>query len=211
MRGTKSLLGLIIILIILLILLILWWIFQQDDTPTANQSKKVFVTENTFTGNLGGPTGADAICSGAAAEAGLSGNFKAWISGRIQSGQDAAGRFSHSNLPYTLVNGTTVAGNWTALTSGTLDHAINVTELGNTVDEGTRVWTNTRIDGFAWDILRDCALGGGPTTWTCDPTTECPFESGKYGIASATDGSWTGQESSNTACSNAYRLYCFQQ
>ena len=65
--------------------------------------------------------------------------------------------------------------------------------------------------GLAWGDTRDCALGSGPATWTCNPTTECPFESGKYGIATATNGSWTGEQSSNNACDNTYRLYCFEQ
>ncbi len=211
MRKSKSLIWLIVLLILLIILLLLWWFFQQGGSPTAQNGKTVFVTQNTFSGNLDGLDGADENCTEAAAGAGLSGTYRAWISGRTQSNQDAAGRLSHATEPYKLVNGATVANDWSNLISGTLLNAINITESGNTISDGARVWTNTRTNGQAWDILRDCALGSGPATWTCNPTTECPFESGKYGLANATDGSWTGQESSNTDCAKSYRLYCFEQ
>ena len=211
MQKSKPLVWFVILLILLLILLIYWWFYLQGPSPSAQNGKRVFVTEATFSGNLGGLGGADARCEEAAQAAGLAGSYRAWISGRTQSNQDAAGRLSHATAPYRLVNGTAVANDWSGLTSGTLLHAINLTETGNVVPQGSRVWTNTRPNGLAWDILRDCALGSGPATWTCDPNTVCPFESGKYGLAHATDGSWTGQEASNTACSSAYRLYCFEQ
>jgi hypothetical protein len=47
----------------------------------AEHPKIVFVTSQTYTGNLGGHTGADQKCKALALAAGLLGNFKAWISG----------------------------------------------------------------------------------------------------------------------------------
>ena len=200
----------IIIVILLLLLLLLWWMSQRDD-PGTESAKTVFVTSDVYTGNLGGLAGADASCVSLAADAGLSGTFRAWISGREQSSQDAEGRLTHSTGRYALVDGTTVADDWSDLTSGALDHAIDLTETGAAVAEGARVWTNTTTAGLAWDNTRDCALGTGPATWVCNPMTECPFESGKFGLAHSTTAAWTGQESSNVACSNTYHLYCIEQ
>ena len=43
-------------------------------------AKVIFASsDDTFTGNLGGVAGADATCNTLAANAGLSGNFKAWL------------------------------------------------------------------------------------------------------------------------------------
>ncbi|MFQ5571012.1 MAG: hypothetical protein ACE5G0_15135 [Rhodothermales bacterium] len=211
MLTRKSSIWWILIILLILILLILWWLSQRGDDTGPVSGKTVFVTSDTYTGNLGGLGGADALCQGLATEAGVSGTFKVWISGREQSNQDAAGRLSHAAVPYKLVDGTKVADDWADLVDGSLDHAINITETGASVSDGARVWTNTTTAGLAWDNTRDCALGSGPATWTCDPSTECPFESGKFGLAHATDGSWTGQEASNIACSNTYHLYCLEQ
>lgn len=210
MSIKKFIIGNLLLFLILLILVLLGLLPWPGGSTPAN-GKTVFVTSTTTTGNLSGLAGADAVCQGLAAEAGIAGTFKAWISGREQSNQDAAGRLTHAAVPYTLVDGTVVADNWADLTDGTLDHALNLTETGGTVPAGARVWTNTTTAGLAWENTRDCALGSGPATWTCNPTTECPFESGKYGQAQSTSAAWTGETSSNTACSNAYRLYCLEQ
>src|SRR5262249_42934796 len=50
------------------------------DVITDGVPKRVFVTSTTHDGNLGGLDGADAICASLAANAGLSGTYKAWLS-----------------------------------------------------------------------------------------------------------------------------------
>ena len=201
----------LVILILILIFAILWWLARGDGEDGAVEGMTVFVTSQTYTGNLGGLSSADGQCQVRADAAGLAGSFKAWISGRENSGQDASENLTHATTPYLLVDGTQVAADWTDLTDGALDNAIHMDENGNLVPESARVWTNTTTTGIAWDNTRDCALGSGPATWRCDPTTECPFESGKYGLAGSNTASWTGGEASNNTCTNNYRLYCFQQ
>jgi hypothetical protein len=51
----------------------------------------------------------------------------AWLSDSTGS---SSTRFTRATVPYKLVNGSTVASNWTALTSGTLAHAMDLTETG---------------------------------------------------------------------------------
>jgi len=45
-----------------------------------NRPKKVFVSSQTYVGNLGGVAGADSLCQGLATAAGLTGTFKAFLS-----------------------------------------------------------------------------------------------------------------------------------
>src|SRR5258706_449722 len=83
------------------------------------------------------------------------------------------------------------------LFDGSLDHAIDVTELGTPVGSEARVWTNTTTGGQAWDNARQCAAGissdeSGIWTWTCGApgwtAGDCRFQSGKYGDAHSTSG-----------------------
>lgn len=195
------------------------------------QGKKVFVSSQLFDGNFGsgqrvlGHLEADQSCQDLAQAAGLSGTFKAWISGRVDTGagplpHGVVDRFTQSSQPYRLVNGTQVAADWADLTDGSLAHAINTDENGNPVGSELRVWTNTTSSGQAWDNSTQCAVGGNPDipgvwTWSCGAPSwtpgDCQFQSGKYGMANSTAADWTGAAASNIACSNQFHLYCFEQ
>ena len=99
-------------------------------TPAGNL---VFVTSSGFFGNLGGTAGGDTDCNNAASAAGLSGTYKAWLS-TTATGDNPASSFTQSTIPYVLRDNTQVAANWTALVSGTLDHAIDEDEHGHDND-----------------------------------------------------------------------------
>jgi hypothetical protein len=171
--------------------------------------KKVFVTSTTYKGGeLGGLAGADAKCQARAAAAGLAGTFKAWLSDATGTPQD---RFTQDGGPYLLVNGGTVANNWTGLTSGTLRHAINITELGGAPPTGSAtdcqfpiVWTNTNPDGSLFDPGRTCG------DWT-DSTV---FSTAWGTTASQSDWSavcaGTGV-SGMPGCGALAPIFCFQQ
>ena len=177
-----------------------------DQPPPQPAGKKVFVTSTTYTGQLGSFAGAYAKCQARAQAAGLSGTYKAWLSGRPDGfgGQNAADFLTHATVPYVLVDGTRVADDWSDLTDGSLDHAINMDEFGNTVSGN--VWTNTETDGSAHDHRRDC----GPAADLNDVwDSGSQFESGRYGTSTATDSQWT--MTNNTACNNQFRLYCLEQ
>ena len=111
-------------------------------TPTPMSSNRVFVTSTNYTGNLGGLAGADAKCQERANAANLGGTWKIWLSDTTGS---PSTRFTKSSNPYKLLNGTTIANNWSDLTDGTLQNPLNMTELGTTVQTST--WTNTKING----------------------------------------------------------------
>jgi hypothetical protein len=196
--------------------------------------KVVFLSSQLFDGNFGngqevlGHLAADQRCQDLADAASLGGTFKAWISGRVDTGDGplphgVVDRFTQNPGPYVLVNGTKVADDWADLTDGSLDHAIDRTEANLPLADGAeaRVWTNTTTSGLAWDNSTNCALGPSPDnapgihTWSCGSPVgspgDCVNQSGKFGLATSTTGSWTGATSSNINCTNTFHLYCFEQ
>ena len=117
----------------------------QEGVCGGAKSCAVFVTSTTHTGNLGGLDGADAICQ-ARAKSGPAapGTYKAWLSTACQSRRRL--RLTHATVPYRLVEGTQVAGDWDDLTDGTLDAPIN-RDQGGLLLPISQVWTGTAADG----------------------------------------------------------------
>ena len=105
-----------------------------------------FVTSTLYTGNLGGVSGADAICQTHADNAGLQGTFKAWISDNL--GSSPSTTFTQNPGPYVFVGGRVVANNWADLTDGTIGERFNGNELG--VGVSTHLWSNTNTDGTSF-------------------------------------------------------------
>ena len=156
----------------------------------------VFLSSTLHTGALGGLTGADAICQGLAAGAGLPGSYKAWLSDDTSSPDS---RFVRSSGPYQLVDGTTIAGNWNDLRDGKLLAPIDVTETGGGAGGSTVVWTNTKIDGTPSSGTAPCQ------NWTASAAGSFAG----VGFTFHYDFDWTsfGPES----CASLFHLYCFQQ
>lgn len=164
---------------------------------------EVFVTSETFTGALGGLTGADAACATAAANAGLLGTYKAWLS------DDTDGpltRFAQATVPYVRVDGAVIADDWADLLDCTegagttcLENRINVDEFGATVG-ASGVWTSTNTD--ASRITPHCS------NWTSEDS-----DSGASGVGSTTSLQefWTGNGGTSGRCDQTRRLYCFRQ
>jgi hypothetical protein len=172
---------------------------------------KVFVTSTTYkAGDLGGLAGADAKCQARASAAGLTGTFRAWLS---DATDQPATRFSRDRGPYLLVTGNVVANNWTGLASGTLRHAINVTELGTPAPPATIpgcatpiVWTNTTSDGYV-----------GDPGLTCGDWTDSSVFSAWFGTT-ASQTEWTSPNcqgatgtSAATGCGALAPIYCVEQ
>ena len=161
--------------------------------------RRVFVTSETFSGNLNGIEGADQQCQSLAESAGLTGTFKAWLSTRIPESSPSV-RFTNTATagPFLLVDDTVIATSWEDLTSGTLRAPINQTELGVTITSEL-VWTNTLPDGTS---ARDSDCGGWHETITI----------GVAGRSSETDAEWTYGPLGIALCpAPGHRLYCFEQ
>lgn len=164
--------------------------------------KLVFVSSETYYGDLGGLDGADAKCQALADAAGLFGEYKAWLSDATTS---AESRLNHNPRPYILVDGTVVADDWADLTDGNIDNPINLTELNETPTEDGGVWTNSDYLGgpicYGLDV---CAC----VSWTNS------FEgfAGFIGFIGSTDHYWSGTSDGPVVhCAEPWRLYCFQQ
>jgi len=156
----------------------------------------LFVSSETYTGDLGGLAGADATCQALADGAKLpsTGRFRAWLSDGENSpltrfGPPLEGAFI-------LPNGTQVAASWAGLISNAdLNSTINVNELKVQVPKPHRVWSNTGADGSSLEGL-DC------NGWSVGDDSA----KGSYGNLAAQDVEWT--DSSSLQCNKYYRLYC---
>jgi Collagenase NC10 and Endostatin. len=182
----------------------------------AQEPKVVFVTSKTYTGALGGLTGADQICKGHAERAGLSGTFKAWLS--TLGGISPNNRFTRSPGRYILTNGTPIANNYTDLITcgpSCIAAPINFNEYGNQLPgdpNSNIVWTGTRANG---DSATSANLNSNCKDWTakeaCPPGGgNCAHVFGMAGASNRTDRNWTEDFQAGT-CFVARRLYCFAQ
>lgn len=161
--------------------------------------KVVFLTSAVYNGNLGGLSGADAICNAHAAAGSLPGTYKAWLSTITAS---PSTRFTHPNVPYVLPDGTTVVANdWADLTDGSLAHAINQNEASAVSTTFFNTWTGTSPLGTSVGSGEDCSA------WTNASSFQLTSQTGDWW---SIDARWTVAH--NTfVCSAGQRLYCFQQ
>ena len=182
---------------------------ECDDANTINddgcdqnciRARTVFVSSMFFQGTFDGLFGADQKCQALAALADLKRptQYKAWLS---DSAESPAERFHHSPGRYQLLTGVKIADSWEDLTDGTLDNPINITELGELLDD-VGVFTNTGISGKGMDPMYSCdnwnAAGLEYKTWT--------------GTNGHTNSEWTDSAIFNPSPCGAYSyLYCFEQ
>ncbi len=182
--------------------------------PPAPVGKIVFVTSTLQNGNLGGISGADSRCQTRANAAGLSGTFKAWISGSSYSSSPAS-RFTRSTtLPYVRTDGQVVANDWADLTDGAIQNPINVDEFGTAQPTPSFAWSFTRVDGsqgLFGSSSEDCYGGDCHcSNWTTTQTQGNPTQGSAVARVNFTNDDWTDYSFGNF-CGSSYRLYCFQQ
>jgi hypothetical protein len=164
----------------------------------ASTAKLFFVTSTTRHPSFSGTFGGDGICQNSASAAQVSGTYLAWL-GDI-NGSDPLSRSTHSTLPYVRRDGVQIAANWTALVSGTLQAAPNVTET-NTTYNGN-VWTSVGADGkMAGSRSNNC---NGWTAFTAPYT-------GTYGVSSSMTSGWTNSGGTTCSATTLYAIYCVEQ
>lgn len=159
---------------------------DSSDAP----SKIIFATSSKQNGDLGGLAGADRICERRATDAGLAGEFKAWLSSPEESAEE---RLAHADVPYRRTDGKHIADDWNDLIDGDLAAPIDRDEDGAPISGD--VWTGTRPSG----ATADATCSGFDTTG----------DSGICGSSTATGGEWS--DNIQPVCTSALRLYCVQQ
>ncbi len=179
----------------LLILAVLAVGCGSDDDGSATEvggaadRKIVFVTADTFTGNLGGDSAADIICQDRAQAAGLAGTYRAWLSGAAgPAGQKVA------DNRYVRVDGALVAESQADLLDGSIANLINLDASGQA--RGGDVWTGTLSDGQGSSSCQQWTVGDSRATGVC----------GSTGFVNAR---WT--DNLVPACGVSLRLFCFEQ
>lgn len=155
---------------------------------------RMFVTSQTFNGNLGGLNGADSRCQLAADGAGLGGLWKAWLS---TSGVTAASRLTLT-YPLVRITGEPIFETENDRLVGLPRNAPDVDEKGHSVG-AVGVWTNTDTVGSTL-MSNDC------NAWT---SSTGGLSGGIGSTQDSTAGHWT--QSGTSLCSNALRLYCVEQ
>lgn len=150
--------------------------------------RRAFASSTTYTGNLGGIDGADAICQSLANKADLGGRWMAWLSSSKRSMNDFIARTAN----YKLLGSTPPIINATNLYS--LASAINRDEDGNSIASSS-AWTGTSASG---------SVDG---TNTCSDWTSTSG-SARVGSTAGTGSTWT--YNATATCGNSYRIYCFE-
>lgn len=181
------------------------------------EHKHIFVTSETFNGNLGGLSGADAICRRLAKAAHLKGQYKAWLSSGTAE-ESATERLAHSTVPYadTCFPDHEIADGWISLVSGTLRYPITCDERSRPVESHWVVWTGTNTWAFADDPV------GGDDGYCQQWRFSGENVFAVTGMTHTTDYLWTGAAAEGplacgkdgchrTPCIGSCRLYCIEQ
>lgn len=164
----------------------------------AVRDRTVFVTSLSYSGNLGGLSGADQQCQELAKAAQLEGDYMAWLS---DDNEQASVRLDVGNDCFRLVNNEVVA--CFEILSGMLQTAITLDQNGMEAMPGlesyTRVWTGTTYEGVS-------------TFYNCSNWHSASTQDGG-GAGMSDDGvldkAWT-QMDIRSSCNAKFRLYCFQ-
>jgi hypothetical protein len=157
-------------------------------TATPGTFNIAFVTSTTHNGNLGGLAGADAICTGRAAAAGLPGTYVAWLS---TSTVDAVSRLAGAR-GFVRPDGAPFADQPSEIGANQIFNTLHLDENGNDVGADV-VWTGTMSNGTA--------SGNTCTDWSV------ATGNGRSGNSEGGPAAWT--DTANTNCSQPHRLYCF--
>lgn len=180
----------------------------QDPMPTKDSNgawtfplfcstKIVFLSSISYTGNLGGVVGADAKCNNLASDAGLKGNFKAWLSDSTGSPSTS---FTKSTYVYRLPDGNIIAHDWTDLTDGSIVNKINKCEDGSSYTK-EYVWSNTQPNGVRENSVDSC------DNWT----TESDTSMGRFATPQHNTNSLWSLDTSDDGCNYSKHIICFQQ
>ncbi|WAS95898.1 DUF4215 domain-containing protein [Nannocystis punicea] len=158
----------------------------------------IFITSQTYKGDMNKLSGADARCGVAAADLPV-GEWTAWLSDDSLS---PAARMDTTFAGWYILPGpepVLVARDWAGLISGTLVNPINRDEAGNQVPANATAWSNTKTDGkiLSLDTVSHC------NNWDSNTGT------GSVGDPNAADAMWANTGTVED-CNSMQHLYCVQ-
>jgi len=164
--------------------------------------KVAFVTMSAQNGNMGGLSGADAICQAEADAVGLTGTYLAWLADNTGSPDSRFSTAIKGTLPIVRTDGTTIANNWADLTDGSIDAQMNYSVYGAKKETNVSItWTNVANDGTLFNSSNTCV------DWTSNNNAD----NGQTGTSTGTT-DWTERSFSPTRdCQTRYQIYCFEQ
>jgi hypothetical protein len=166
-------------------------VVASSSSGAVDLTRRVFVSSVTLAATA--VADGDSVCQGLADDAGLAGEWVAWVS---TSDVDARDKLTMGAGPYVLLDGTVIADDEVDLLDGSIDAPIDLDETGTPYEVITAVWTGTEIDGTVGD--ETCA------DWsTADNTV-----TGVRGNVTVTGNGWTQLVS--VACLSSVRIYCFE-
>lgn len=141
-----------------------------------------FLTTDTYSGNLGGTSGADAKCKDAAINAGLAGSYKAWIATSTESADAHIGTASG----WVRTDGKIFARSKADFVAGRHHYPLRVSETGVDLLTARTAWTGALMTGAAtantcsnWTSIATGTSGTagephtGGTMWSSFSTSGC--------------------------------------
>jgi len=172
-----------------------------SDASTGTGMKIFFVTDGRYTGDLGGVTGADALCTSEAREAALGGTFKAWLSTSSENARDRIAKVG----PWMMVDGSVVfeADPLADLPKTFLRYTAKRTDLF--FDRDPNVWTATNKNGALTRPDSTCE------DWSSGLAKHRGTHGELQGLQYWTDYLTIDQTSELSPCTERFRLYCFEQ
>lgn len=176
------------------------------------QGRLVFLSSATYTGNLGGVSGADLKCQALADAAGLANphHFRAWLSDGLQSPLTRFTELDVQGAPYILPSGRIVAASFVELAEQGPRTGISVTEQGTSAFE-SYVWTNTDAFGAPFSASNHCNewTSQSPQLTARRGINALQLEEGPSFDTWKSERFWTSML--GQSCNQQWRLYCFEQ
>jgi hypothetical protein len=159
-------------------------------------ARRVFISSERYTGNMGGAAGADANCQTLADAAELGGTWMAYL---VDSTNTLA-RHSQADVPYVRLDGVRVANDWADLSDESILAPLNYSELRQPA--GGNVHTGlSNVAGGTNQHCDDWTYAGGD----CLSGAACSAGGESGQVDNHWDGFFVFQ------CSSNYRLYCIEQ
>lgn len=174
-------------------------------------SRTVFISSATYTGDLGGVSGADLKCQALAQAAGLANakKYRAWISNGVQSPLTRFTQIDLEDLPYALRNGRLVAATFTELVEDGPRTGIWITELGTPLFDKL-VWTNTAASGEPFSPTNHCSewVSNSGQVIARVGRNAIQVEQGPDWDLFRSERHWTSYV--GRSCNFSFHLYCFE-